>query len=64
LSSQHAAGNNKWDAEIKRQEQLLHAREWKGQSNFTLKRFVAQHCNACVSMQTAAELQPAAEEES
>jgi hypothetical protein len=54
LTDQHA-GNDKWEAKIKRQEQLLHTRLWKGQSNFALERFVAQHRNACVSMQAAAE---------
>ena len=28
---------------------------WKGQSNFTLERFIAQHRNAFISMQAAAE---------
>ena len=32
LISQYA-GNEKWEAEIKKQEQLLHLRVWKGQSN-------------------------------
>jgi hypothetical protein len=54
LTNQYA-GNDKWEAEIKRQEQLLHTRLWKGQSNFTLERFIAQHRNAFVSMQAAAE---------
>jgi hypothetical protein len=54
LSNQYA-GNDKWEAEIKRHEQLLHTRVWKGQSNFTLERFIAQHRNAFVSMQAAAE---------
>jgi len=54
LSNQYA-GNDKWEAEIKRHEQLLHTRQWKGQSNFTLDRFIAQHRNAFVSMQAAAE---------
>ena len=54
LSSQYA-GKDKWEAEIKRHEQLLHTRLWKGQSNFTLKRFIAQHRNVFVSMQAAAE---------
>ena len=31
--------NDKWQSEIKRQDDLLHTRVWKGQSNFTLKRF-------------------------
>ena len=35
LTSQYA-GKDKWEAEIKRQEQLLHTRIWKGQSNFSL----------------------------
>jgi hypothetical protein len=54
LSSQHA-GQDKWEAEIKRHEQLLHTRKWTAQSNFDLERFVAQHRNAHVSMQAAAE---------
>jgi hypothetical protein len=54
LSNQYA-GNDKWEAEIKRHEQLLHTRQWKGQSNFTLERFIAQHRNVFVSMQAAAE---------
>jgi hypothetical protein len=54
LSSQYA-GKDKWEAEIKRHEQLMHTREWKGQSNFSLERFIAQHRNAYVCMQAAAE---------
>ena len=49
------AGKDKWAAEIKRQEQLLHTRVWKGQSNFSLEKFIAQHRNAFVSMQACAE---------
>jgi hypothetical protein len=49
------AGKDKWEAKIKRHEQLLHTRLWKGQSNFTLDRCIAQHRNAFVSMQAAAE---------
>ena len=45
------AGVDKWEAEIKRQEQLLHTRKWKGQNNFSLESFVSQHRNAFVSMQ-------------
>jgi hypothetical protein len=44
LSSQYA-GNDKWEAKIKCHEQLLHTRMWKG----------AQHRNAFVSVQAAAE---------
>ena len=49
------AGRDKWIAEIKRQEDLLHTRVWKGQSNFSLESFIAQHRNAFVSMQQCAE---------
>ena len=49
------AGKDKWEAEIKRHEKLLHTGEWKGQSNYTLERFIAEHRNAFVSMQAAAE---------
>ena len=40
LTSQYA-GKDKWEAEIKKQEQLLHTRIWKGQSNFSLKHFIS-----------------------
>ena len=48
------AGNDKWDAELKNQVQLLHTRKWKGQSNFSLDRFIAQQRNAFVSMEQCA----------
>ena len=54
LTSQYA-GTEKWEAEIKCQEQLLHTRIWKGQSNFSLENFISQHRNAYVSMQASAE---------
>ena len=54
LTSQYA-GMDKWDAEIKRQEQLLYTRIWKGQSYFSLQNFISQHRNAYVSMQASAE---------
>ena len=44
-------GDNKWETELKTQDNLLHTRIWKQQSNFTLERFIAQHRNAFVSMQ-------------
>ena len=40
LTSQYA-GQDKWEAELKKQEDVLHTRKWKGQSNFTLDRFLA-----------------------
>ena len=49
------AGKDKWEAEIKKQEQLLHTRIWKGQSNFSLEHFISQHRNAFVSMSACAE---------
>ena len=54
LTSQYA-GKDKWEAEIKCQEQLLHTRVWEGQSNFSLENFISQHRNADVSMQVSAE---------
>jgi hypothetical protein len=49
------AGDDKWQAELTRQDELLHNREWKGQSNFSLEKFIAQHRNAYVSMRQCAE---------
>ena len=54
LTSQYA-GKDKWQAEIKCQEQLLHTRIRKGQSNFSLENFISHHRNAYVSMQASAE---------
>ena len=53
LTSQYA-GKDKWKAEIKCQEKLLHTRIWKGQSNFSLENFFSHHINAYVSMQASA----------
>ena len=47
---QQYAGEDKWRAELKIQDDLLHTRKWKGQDNFSLERFIAQHCNAFVLM--------------
>ena len=54
LTSQYS-GKDKWEAQIRCQEQLLHTRVWKGQSNFSLENFVSQHRNAYVSTQASAE---------
>ena len=35
------AGKDKWEAEIKKQENLIHTKKWKGQSNFSLEGFIA-----------------------
>ena len=49
------AGDDKWEAEIKKQDDLLHTCIWKGQSSFLLEGFIAQHRNAYVSMQQCTE---------
>ena len=49
------AGNDKWEAEIKKQEQLLHTRKWRGQSNFLLEQFCSQHRHAYVSLEACAQ---------
>jgi hypothetical protein len=54
IRSQYA-GRDKWEAEIKHQDDLLHTRVWKGQSNFSLEKFIAQHRNAYVSMRQCAQ---------
>jgi hypothetical protein len=48
------AGNDKWEAEIKKSTTILHQRKWKGSQNFTLEKFVALHRNAYVSLQACA----------
>ena len=54
LTNQYA-GNDKWEAEIGKQDDLLHTHVWKGQSNFPLEGFIAQHRNAFISMQQCTE---------
>jgi hypothetical protein len=48
------AGEDKFIAEIKRQEDIIHTHEWKGQSNFTLEKFIGQHHHAYVTLQECA----------
>ena len=50
MESQYV-GPEKWDAEIKEMDALLHTQKWKGRSIFPLKKFVQQHRNDYVSMQ-------------
>lgn len=52
------AGEDKWNEEIRRQDQILHNQRWKGQSNFSLEKHCALHRNAYVQMQAAAEHVP------
>ena len=54
LTNQYA-GKDKWETEIKKQDDLLHTHIWKGQSTFPLEGFIGQHRNAFVSMQQCAE---------
>jgi hypothetical protein len=49
------AGVDKWEAEIKKMEQLLHTRTWKGQGSYPLEKHVSAHRHAFVSMTAAAE---------
>ena len=51
----HYAGDDKWEGEIKKQDKLLQTCIWKGQSSFLLEGFIAQHRNAYVSMQQCPE---------
>ena len=51
----HYAVEDKWRSELKIQDDLLHPRKWKCQSNCTLERFIAQHRNSFVSMTQFAE---------
>ncbi len=57
LVSQHA-GNDKWEKELKMQESLLKSRVWKGNSNFSLEKFIEQHRSAYLSLQQCAEHVP------
>ena len=52
--SQHA-GEDKWNKELKSQESFLQTRVWKGNSNFSLEKFIEQHRSAYISMQQCAE---------
>jgi hypothetical protein len=49
------AGEDKWEAEIKAKEALLHGIKWKGQSNYTLERHCASHRAAYISLVACAE---------
>jgi hypothetical protein len=55
---QQYAGVDKWQAELKHQDDLLHTRKWKGQSAFSLEKFISQHRNAYISMSQCAEHLP------
>lgn len=50
LISQHA-GEDKWEKELKQQETFMKTQVWKGNSNFSLEKFIKQHRTAYISMQ-------------
>ena len=49
------AGDDKWNAEIERCEDLLHNFEWKGENNFSLEKHIQNHRNAAITLEAAAE---------
>lgn len=49
LMSQYV-GKDKWQKELKKQENFIHTHIWKGNSNTTLETFVSKHRAAHVSM--------------
>ena len=57
LISQHA-GRDKWEKELRTQENFMKTRVWKGNTNFSLERFIEQHRAAFISMQQCAEHVP------
>ena len=57
LIQQHA-GVDKWEKELKSQETLLKTRVWKGNSNFSLDKFIKQHRAAFISLQQCSEHVP------
>ena len=52
------AGKDKWQAEIKKQENFIHTRVWKGNTNFSLESFITQHCAAHVSLERCSQSVP------
>ena len=54
LKSQYS-GQENWKEELKTQDDMIHTLVWKGQRNFSLEKFIQQHRNAFVSMQSCPE---------
>lgn len=52
------AGRDKWQSEIKKQENFIHTRVWKGNTNFSLESFITQHRAAHVSLERCAQAVP------
>ena len=53
--TQQFAGRDKWEAEIKKQKEILHTWKWSGSGKFPLESFVAKHRAAYIAFQQAAE---------
>lgn len=57
ILNQHA-GIDKWERELKAQENFMKTRVWKGNSNFSLDKFTDQHRSSFISMQQCSEHVP------
>ena len=57
LLSQHA-GDDKWEKDLRTQETFLKTRVWKGNTTFSLEKFIEQHRAAYISMTQAADHVP------
>ena len=53
LLSQHA-GDDKWEKELRNQENFLKTRFWKGNTTFSLEKFIEQHRASFITMTQAA----------
>ena len=49
------AGKDKWEKEMKKQEEIIHNRKWKGTGSYTLDLFVSAHRNAYVVLTQCSE---------
>lgn len=49
------AGEDKWQAEINKQTDIIQTRVWKGQSNFPLEKFCQLHRSAYIALVAAAQ---------
>lgn len=54
LVSQHA-GVDKWEAELKSQENFIKTRVWKGNSNQSMEKYVEQHRAAFIALERCAQ---------
>ena len=51
----HYSGQEKWEQELKTQDDTIHTWLWKGKRNFSLEKFIQQNRNTLVSMKSCAE---------